>query len=77
MTLAEWQALGLDTHSLYADPQFVAPEKGNFSVKPNSPTLKLGFKNLPMDQFGAQKPEYRAIAAKVKRKYRLVDGRLQ
>lgn len=39
-------------HSVFADPLFVDPANGNYQVKPESPALKLGFKNFPMDQFG-------------------------
>lgn len=46
-TFAEWQALGNDTRSLIADPLFVAPEKGDWTLKPESPALKLGF--VPFD----------------------------
>jgi len=31
-------------------------------VKDGSPALALGFVNFPMDQFGVQKPELKAIA---------------
>jgi len=57
---ANWQAGGNDLHSVVADPMFTdsnktwpnyAP-KGDFSVKPGSPALVLGFKNFPMDSFG-------------------------
>jgi hypothetical protein len=60
-TWAAWQAAGLDAHSQVADPQFVDTAKvfrpdyaprGDFSVKPTSPALGLGFKNFPMDSFG-------------------------
>ena len=77
MTMSEWQAQGLDKYSVYADPQFVAPEEGDFSVKAASPALDLGFKNFPMDQFGTQKVDYKEIVAKVHRKYRLVNNQLQ
>ncbi len=60
-TWATWLAAGLDAHSQVTDPQFVdtarvfrtdyAP-RGDFSVKPTSPALVLGFKNFPMDSFG-------------------------
>jgi hypothetical protein len=52
MTVAEWQQKGFDTHSVVADPMFVDPAKGDYRVKPQSPALKLGFKNFPMDRFG-------------------------
>lgn len=51
-----------DEHSLVGDPLFVDPVHGNFQVQPDSPALKLGFKNFPMDQFGVVKPELKAIA---------------
>jgi hypothetical protein len=51
-----------DEHSILADALFVDPAKGDFSVKDGSPALKLGFVNFPMDQFGVQKPEFKAIA---------------
>lgn len=51
-----WDKYNLDQHSVTADPQFVNSAKGDYSVKPGSPALALGFKNFPMDQFG--KPGY-------------------
>ena len=62
MSLAEWQARGLDLGSVFADPLFIDPAKGDYRVRPNSPALKLGFKNFPMDQFGTLKPEFCAEA---------------
>ena len=53
---------GRDHHSLVADAQFVDPTHGDFRVKEGSPALALGFVNFPMDQFGVQKPELKAIA---------------
>lgn len=51
-----------DAHSLVADAQFIDPAHGDYRVKETSPALKLGFVNFPMDQFGVQKPEMKAIA---------------
>ena len=34
-TLAEWQKLGNDKHSLIAAPEFVAPNKFDFTLEPN------------------------------------------
>ncbi len=51
-----------DEHSIIADAMFIDPAKGDFRVKDGSPALKLGFVNFPMDQFGVQKPELKAIA---------------
>ncbi len=52
-TWAEWKAAGLDANSVVADPMFVDPSAGDYSVKDGSPALKLGFKNFPMTGFGA------------------------
>ena len=62
MSLAEWQAQGLDVDSVFANPLFIDPVKGDYRVQPNSPALKLGFKNFPMDNFGVLKPEFQAEA---------------
>ncbi len=51
-----------DVHSMIADAMFIDPAHGDFRVQDGSPALKLGFVNFPMDQFGVQKPELKAIA---------------
>ena len=56
------QQSGRDEHSIVADAQFVDPASGDYRVKDGSPALTLGFVNFPMDQFGVQKPELKAIA---------------
>lgn len=53
---------GWDLNSVYGDPMFVDPAKGDYRVKEGSPAFKIGFKNFPMDKFGVQKPELKAIA---------------
>jgi hypothetical protein len=53
---------GLDAGSVEADAGFIGPAQGDYRVKEDSPALKLGFKNFPMDQFGVQKPALKAIA---------------
>ena len=53
---------GRDANSIVADAQFVNPARGDYRVKDGSPALALGFVNFPMDQFGVQKPELKAIA---------------
>jgi hypothetical protein len=61
MTWAAWQSAGLDAHSTLSDPLFTDTAKvfradyqprGDYSVRPGSPALGLGFKNFPMDSFG-------------------------
>jgi len=50
--LAEWQKLGFDQHSVFADPLFVDPGNHDFRIRPESPALKVGFKNFEMGQWG-------------------------
>jgi len=50
----EWKAKGLDRNSLLADPLFVDPEKGDFRLKPESPALKLGFREIDLSRVGPQ-----------------------
>jgi hypothetical protein len=50
--MEEWQKLGFDQHSVFADPLFVDPEKHDFRVRPESPALKAGFKNFEMGKWG-------------------------
>ena len=51
-TWAEWQGRGKDVHSRYADPLFVAPEEGDFRLKPESPAFALGFQPFDVSQAG-------------------------
>jgi hypothetical protein len=53
---------GCDANSAAGDPHFVNPEAGDFRVKEDSPALKIGFRNFPMDQFGVKKPSLKAMA---------------
>ncbi|HEX5483296.1 MAG TPA: right-handed parallel beta-helix repeat-containing protein, partial [Terriglobia bacterium] len=51
-TLGQWQALGYDRHSLYADPLFTDPATGDYRVEASSPALKLGFKTFDLNGVG-------------------------
>ena len=53
---------GWDANSLVGDARFVDPASGDFRVREDSPALRLGFRNFPMDQFGVKKPSLKAIA---------------
>ncbi len=47
-TFEQWQEwTGQDKHSIIADPLFVDPENGDFTLKPGSPAEKIGF--VPID----------------------------
>jgi hypothetical protein len=50
--LAEWQKMGFDTHSVFADPLFVDPQNDDYRLKPESPALKLGFQPIDASQIG-------------------------
>lgn len=52
---------GTDQNSLSGNPDFLAPEQGDFRVSENSPALKIGFQNFDMDQFGVQTPNLKKI----------------
>lgn len=53
---------GCDANSAFGDPLFVDPSKGDFRVKEESPALRSGFVNFPMNAFGVTKPSLKAIA---------------
>jgi hypothetical protein len=51
-SLEEWRKLGFDRNSVFADPMFVDPINKDYRVRPESPALKLGFKNFEMGNWG-------------------------
>jgi len=51
-TFEQWQATGQDANSLLADPLFVDPAKGDFSLKEGSPAEKIGFKPIDTSAIG-------------------------
>ena len=48
----EWRKSGQDRDSVMADPLFVDPGNFNFKLRPNSPALKLGFRQIDMSTVG-------------------------
>jgi parallel beta-helix repeat protein len=55
-----WQGKGFDRHSLIADPLFSDVAKGDFTLSPSSPALKLGFIPIPFEKTGPYKDPLRA-----------------
>jgi hypothetical protein len=51
-TFEEWQKRGFDKHSLVADPLFVDAANDDYSLKPDSPAFKLGFKPIDISKVG-------------------------
>ena len=51
-SLNQSQRRGTDSHSLIGDPMFINPLAGDYRVQQNSPAMKIGFQNFPMDRFG-------------------------
>ncbi len=54
-TLEQWQERGFDKHSLVADPGFVDPDEGHFTLREDSPAFKLGFKPIDLRKVGPRK----------------------
>lgn len=53
---------GCDANSLVGNPLFVDAKKMNYQVKENSPALKIGFKNFPMNTFGVVSLKLKKLA---------------
>lgn len=60
--LRAYQGEGADARSLAGDPQFVAPEAGDYRVKEGSPAMEVGFQNFQRAEYGVRDPRLRAIA---------------
>ena len=56
------QLSGQDAHSLEGDAHFDDSEHGNFTVHADSPAIKLGFRNIPIHEYGVRSPRLRALA---------------
>ncbi|MCK5806408.1 MAG: right-handed parallel beta-helix repeat-containing protein, partial [Lentisphaeria bacterium] len=52
MTFAAWQKKGHDIDSVIADPLFVNAAKRDLRLRPDSPALKMGFKQTDLSKVG-------------------------
>jgi parallel beta-helix repeat protein len=60
LSWSDWQQRGFDTGSvLAADAGFVAPESGDFRLRPDSPSRKIGFVPIPAEEIGLYKDTWR------------------
>lgn len=60
--LAAARRQGVDAQSIAADPGFVDPAQGDFTLKSDSPALALGIESLGAVDYGVRKPSLRALA---------------
>ena len=51
-SFADWRKRGLDEHSITADPLFVDLANDDYSLKPESPAFKVGFKPIDLSRVG-------------------------
>ncbi len=57
---AAWQALGMDRHSVAADPLFADAAKDDYRLSRSSPARALGFRPIPVDRIGCYRDDLRA-----------------
>jgi hypothetical protein len=50
------RAQGVSASDVYADPMFVARESGGFGLKPDSPALKMGIKQINLKALDLRRP---------------------
>ncbi len=55
-----WKHLGFEQHSRVQAPQFTAPNRGDYHLKPDSPAFPLGIQPLPLDKIGPYPSPLRA-----------------
>ena len=53
LTWEEWAASGKETGGVFADPHFADAKNLDFTLKPGSPALKLGFKPFDLSSAGS------------------------
>ncbi len=60
--LLKAQNNGVDTHSIFGNPNFKNPEQADYTVSENSPAFQIGFKNFKMNDFGVKNENLKALA---------------
>lgn len=55
-----WQKMGLDLHSVVADPLFENPGRDDYRLKVESPAHKIGFEPIPINRIGPYRDRWRA-----------------
>jgi hypothetical protein len=48
----QWKLLGMDRHSIIADPLFADPEHGDFALEADSPVHRIGFIPIDLEDVG-------------------------
>jgi hypothetical protein len=51
-SFADWKKTGMDANSITADPMFVDLANDDYSLKPESPAFKVGFKPIDLSTVG-------------------------
>jgi len=54
LTLEQWREKGMDKNSQIADPLFADVRQDDFTLKPDSPALKMGFKPIDLKGVGVR-----------------------
>jgi len=52
---ADWVRSGYESNGVFADPLFADAKDRNFSLKPGSPALRLGFRPFDLSAAGARR----------------------
>ncbi|MFC1738773.1 right-handed parallel beta-helix repeat-containing protein [Planctomycetota bacterium] len=53
-----WKKKGYEEHSIMSDPLFVDPDNDDYSLKSDSPALKMGFKPIDLSRVGLRGTKY-------------------
>lgn len=73
---ADWQKQGFDRNSVVADPLFVDPSQDNYSLRPDSPALRLGFEPIDTSTVGLKCDRCRCPIRPAAPDYGLVGARM-